>query len=248
MARLEGKYALVTGGTTGIGLETARQFLEEGAIVAITGQNPDTLAAVERRFGGDVWVIRSDAGSVAAQHTLAQVLRERWPRIDALFVNAGIVTSHGLDAESEESYDRLMAINVKGPLFLIQALAPLLAEPSSIILCGSVSGHLGRSGVSAAYATSKGALLSMARALAGEFTSRRIRVNSISPGPIRTPAFDKLGLDNTERVFEQVKAMIPAGRVGLPEDVARAAVYLASDESSFLLGSEIVIDGGMVYV
>ncbi len=161
-------------GTTGIGLETARQFLEEGAIVAITGQNPDTLAAAESRFGRDVWVIRSDAGSVAAQHVLAQVLRERWPRIDALFVNAGIVTSHGLDVESEESYDRLMAINVKGPLFLIQALAPLLAELSSIILCGSVSGHLGRSGVSAAYATSKGALLSMAR----EFTSRRIRVSA----------------------------------------------------------------------
>ncbi|WDD93616.1 SDR family oxidoreductase [Burkholderia sp. FERM BP-3421] len=248
MGRLNGKYALVTGGTTGIGLETARQFLEEGAIVALTGQNADTLAAAERRFGRDVWVIRSDAGSVVAQRALADTLRTRWPHVDALFVNAGIVTSHALDAEREDSYDRLMAINVKGPLFLIQALAPLMAAPSSIILCGSVSGHLGRSGVSAAYAMSKAALLSMGRVLAGEFTDRRIRVNSISPGPIRTPAFDKLGIGNTERVFEEVSAMIPAGRVGAPEDVAKAAVYLASDESSFLLGAEIVVDGGMIHV
>lgn len=248
MFRLSGKYTLITGGTTGIGFETAKKFHAEGAHVAITGNNPETLDFSQKFFGKDVWVISSDAGSFAAQTILRDTIKARWPRIDALFLNAGIVTSHKLEEESEESFDRLMSINLKGPFFLLQSLLPLLANPSSVILCGSVSGHIGKSGTSAVYSASKGALLALGRALAAEFLDRQIRVNSISPGPIMTPAFDKLGLDNTQRVYQEVSAMIPVGRLGTPADVTDAAVFLASDESRFLLGTDIIVDGGMINV
>ncbi|MEK9498288.1 SDR family oxidoreductase [Photorhabdus sp. P32] len=248
MFRLSGKYTLITGGTTGIGFETAKKFHAEGAHVAITGNNPQTLDFAQRFFGKDVWVIPSDAGSLASQVILRDTIKERWPQIDALFLNAGIVTSHKLEEESEEGFDRLMSINLKGPFFLLQSMLPLLARPSSIILSGSVSGHIGKSGTSATYSASKGALLAMGRALAAEFVDRQIRVNSISPGPIMTPAFDKLGINNTQRVYQEVSAMIPAGHLGTPADVADVAVFLASDESKFLLGTDIIIDGGMVNI
>ena len=143
MGRLTDKYTLITGGTSGIGLATAQAFIAEGARVAVTGRNPDTLAEAERILGDKAWVIPTDAGDIASQKALAATLAARWPRLDAVFLNAGDVTHAPLEAWQDEAWDRLMNINLKGPFFLIQALLPLLNNPSSVILCGSVSARIG---------------------------------------------------------------------------------------------------------
>ncbi|EPK5932705.1 SDR family NAD(P)-dependent oxidoreductase, partial [Serratia marcescens] len=193
MARLQGKYALITGGTSGIGLETARQFIAEGATVAITGRSQSALDAAGQALGGKTLLLLSDAGDIPQQRELAQRLGQRWPRLDVLYINAGDVTHRPLQEWDEQSYQRLMDINLKGPFFLIQALLPLLANPSSVILCGSVSAHIGLP-QSSAYAASKAGLLSLARTLSGELHARGIRLNGLSPGPTETPALGKLGL------------------------------------------------------
>ena len=187
MARLDGKHALITGGTSGIGLETARQFLAEGATVAITGRSVAGLENARRELGGGVLAIRSEAGEVGGQAALADQLKATWPHLDVLYVNAGDVTHRPLGDWDEATFDTLMATNLKGPFFLIRALLPLFASPSSIILCGSVSAHIGLP-QSSAYAASKAGLLSLARTLSGELKDRGIRVNGLSPGPTETPA------------------------------------------------------------
>ncbi|MCE0811680.1 SDR family oxidoreductase [Buttiauxella sp. S04-F03] len=244
MGRLQGKYALITGGTSGIGFETARQFLAEGATVAITGRSESGLLAAKEQLG-NVHIIRSDAGNIGQQRDLAEQIAQWWPRLDVLYVNAGDVTHHPLQDWDESSYDRLMNTNLKGPFFLIQALLPLLANPSSIIVCGSVSAHIGLP-QSNAYAASKAAILSLARTLSGELHSRGIRVNGLSPGPTETPALGKLGNGASQEVLrEEIRALVPIGRLGTPLELAKAAVFLASDESAFMVGSELLIDGGV---
>ena len=167
MARLEGKHAVITGGTSGIGLETARQFLAEGATVAITGRSAAGLEKARRELGGSVLAIRSEAGDTSGQEALAAELKATWPKLDILYVNAGDVTHRPLGDWDEATFDTLMATNLKGPFFLIRALLPLFAGPASIILCGSVSAHIGLP-QSSAYAASKAGLLSLARTLSGE--------------------------------------------------------------------------------
>ncbi len=244
MGRLQGKYALITGGTSGIGFETARQFLAEGATVAITGRSESGLLAAKEQLG-NVHIIRSDAGDAGQQRDLAEQIAQWWPRLDVLYVNAGDVTHHPLQDWDESSYDQLMNTNLKGPFFLIQALLPLLANPSSIIVCGSVSAHIGLP-QSNAYAASKAAILSLARTLSGELHSRGIRVNGLSPGPTETPALGKLGNGASQEVLrEEIRALVPIGRLGTPLELAKAAVFLASDESAFMVGSELLIDGGV---
>ncbi|MCE0799083.1 SDR family oxidoreductase [Buttiauxella sp. A2-C1_F] len=244
MGRLQGKYALITGGTSGIGFETARQFLAEGATVAITGRSESGLLAAKEQLG-DVHIIRSDAGNIGQQRDLAEQIAQWWPRLDVLYVNAGDVSHHPLQHWDESSYDRLMNTNLKGPFFLIQALLPLLANPSSIIVCGSVSAHIGLP-QSNAYAASKAAILSLARTLSGELHSRGIRVNGLSPGPTETPALGKLGNGASQEVLrEEIRALVPIGRLGTALELAKAAVFLASDESAFMVGSELLIDGGV---
>ncbi|WP_413735626.1 SDR family oxidoreductase [Sodalis sp. RH21] len=246
MTRLTDKYALITGGSSGIGLETARQFLAEGAAVAITGRSESALRDASRDLGGQVVCLPGDAGDLADQAALARRLSDLWPRLDILLVNAADVTHRPLEAWDEAGWDRLMATNLKGPFFLIQALLPLLRSPSSVILCGSVSAHIGLP-QSGPYAASKAALLSLARTLSGELLGRGIRVNSLSPGPTRTPALDKLGLSGAahEALLAEIKALVPLGRLGTPLELAKAAVYLASDESAFTVGSELIVDGGV---
>ena len=246
MPRLQGKYALITGGSAGIGLETARQFLAEGATVAITGRNAQALAAAGRELGAEVMLLHSDAGDIASQQALARQLAQQWPRLDVLYVNAGDVTHRPLPDWDEAAYDRLMAINLKGPFFLVQALLPLLANPSSVILCGSVSAHIGLP-QSSAYAASKAGLLSLARTLSGELWPRGIRVNGLSPGPTETAALGKLGLaPQAEAALRtQIRALVPIGRLGTPLELAKAAVFLASDESSYVVGTELQVDGGV---
>lgn len=246
MGRLAGKRALITGGTSGIGLETARQFLEEGASVAITGRSQQRLDEARQILGNDILAIRSEAGSIAAQERLAATLREQWQAIDVVFINAGDVTHRPLDEWDEATFDALIATNLKGPFFLLRALLPFLANPASIILCGSVSAHIGLP-QSSAYAASKAGLLSLARTLSGEFKGRGIRVNGLSPGPTETPALGKLGLESAaeEGLRNEIRQLVPIGRLGTPTELAKAAVFLASDESSFVVGTELQVDGGV---
>ncbi|EPR9348533.1 SDR family oxidoreductase [Serratia marcescens] len=246
MARLQGKYALITGGTSGIGLETARQFIAEGATVAITGRSQSALDAAGQALGGKALLLLSDAGNIPQQRELAQRLGQRWPRLDVLYINAGDVTHRPLQEWDEQSYQRLMDINLKGPFFLIQALLPLLANPSSVILCGSVSAHIGLP-QSSAYAASKAGLLSLARTLSGELHARGIRLNGLSPGPTETPALGKLGLAEADEqaLRDDIRALVPIGRMGSALELAKAAVFLAADESAFMVGAELQMDGGV---
>lgn len=244
--RLQGKHALITGGTSGIGLETARQFRAEGAAVAITGRSAAGLEAARRELGDDVLAIQSEAGDIAAQEALAARLLRSWPKLDVLYVNAGDVTHRPLADWDEATFDTLMATNLKGPFFLIRALLPLFTDPASVILCGSVSAHIGLP-QSSAYAASKAGLLSLARTLSGELKDRGIRVNGLSPGPTETPALGKLGLENEAEMAlrEEIRQLVPIGRLGTPIELAKAAVFLASDESSFVIGTELLVDGGV---
>jgi NAD(P)-dependent dehydrogenase (short-subunit alcohol dehydrogenase family) len=244
MGRLEGKFALITGGTSGIGLETARQFIAEGATVAITGRSQQGLQQAKEALG-DVHIIHSEAGDIGQQRELAGQLAQLWPRLDVLYINAGDVTHHPVEEWDESSYDRVMNTNLKGPFFLIQALLPLLANPSSVIVCGSVSARIGLP-QSSVYAASKAAILSLARTLSGELHPKGIRVNGLSPGPTETPALGKLGNGASEEALrDEIRALVPIGRLGTALELAKAAVYLASDESAFMVGSELLIDGGV---
>ena len=246
MKRLDGKRALITGGTSGIGLETAKQFLAEGARLAVTGANPDGIEAARRELGSDVLVLRTDAGSVAAQKQLADAVGEAFGKLDAVFINAGIAKLWPLQQWSEADFDRTIAINLKGPFFLMQALLPILANPASVVLNTSINARIGMPN-SAAYSASKAGLISLARTLSGELIRRGIRVNAVSPGPISTPIYGKLGLsaDELQKASAAILSQIPAGRFGEPREIAKAVVFLASDESAFTVGSELIVDGGM---
>ena len=244
MNRLKDKHALITGGTSGIGLETARQFLAEGARVAITGINPTTIETARAELGGDVLVIRADAGDVAGQSTVAEAVRQAFGRLDVLFVNAGVADHRPVEKWDEAGFDRSIAIILKGPFFLVQALLPILANPASIVLNTSITDRIGLPNTSV-YAAAKAALRSLARTLSAELISRGVRVNAVSPGLISTPLHGKLGLTEADLKARVVSFQIPAKRFGNPSEIAQAVVFLASDEAAFTVGSEFVIDGGM---
>ena len=246
MNRLTHKRALITGGTSGIGLETARQFLAEGARVAITGSSEASIAAARAEFGDRVLILRSDAGQVAEQPALAKTIGEAFGGLDIVFVNAGIAELRPVEQWDEAAFDRTLAINLKGPYFLLQALAPLLSNPSSVVLNTSVNAHIGMP-TSSVYAASKAGLISLARTLSGEWLARGIRVNAVSPGPITTPLYGKLGLSEADlqKTADSIRALVPVGRFGETSEVAKAVVFLASDESAFTVGAELMIDGGM---
>ncbi|CAD1785820.1 short-chain dehydrogenase [Xanthomonas arboricola pv. juglandis] len=245
MSRLAGKRTLITGGTTGIGLETAKQFLAEGARVIVTGVNPDSIAKAQAILGPDVPVLRADSASVAAQQELAQAVQAHYGQLDVVFLNAGVSVWVPIEEWTEQAFDASFAINVKGPYFLLQALLPVLANPASVVLNTSVNVHAGMAR-SSVYAATKAAFLSMTKTLSSELLGRGIRVNAVSPGPVETPLYDKLGVPDAYRakLNEEIAASIPMGRFGTPEEVAKAVLYLASDESSWTVGSEIVVDGG----
>ena len=246
MNRLKDKRALVTGGTSGIGLETARQFLAEGARVAITGTNPATLESATKELGGDVLAIRADAGNVAGQQAVAEAIRQGFGGLDIIFINAGVAEFRPVEQWDEAGFDRSFAVNLKGPFFLIQALLPILANPASIVLNTSINAHIGMPS-SSVYAATKAGLLSLARTLSGELISRGIRVNAVSPGPIATPLYGKLGMPEADMkaMAATIQGQIPVGRFGNPSEIAKAVVFLASDEAAYTVGSELIIDGGM---
>ena len=246
MNRLKGKRALITGGTSGIGLATARQFLSEGARVAVTGTNPASLHVASQELGPQALIVASNAGDIGAQQVLAKSVGEAFGQLDILVVNAGIAEMRPLEKWDEGAFDRSFAINFKGPFFLIQALLPLFANPASIVLTTSINAHIGMPNTSI-YGASKAALLSLARTLSGELIPRGIRLNAVSPGPIATALYDKLGLAKVDlqAMSDALKNQIPARRFGNSGEIAQAIVFLASDEAAFTVGSELVIDGGL---
>lgn len=247
--RLNGKRTLITGGTTGIGLETAKQFLAEGARVLVTGLNDDTLAQARQELGTNALFAKIDAGSVPAQAQLAALIEDAYGQLDVAVVNAGVGVFKPLDRWDEESFDRSMAINLKGPFFLLQALLRLFANPASVILIGSGNAHIGMA-TSSVYAATKAGLRSLSRTLSGELISRGIRVNTLSPGPVTTPIYGKLGLSPEElkQMGDGILTQLPIGRFGSPTEIAKAAVYFACDESAYAVGSELVLDGGFTTV
>jgi NAD(P)-dependent dehydrogenase (short-subunit alcohol dehydrogenase family) len=246
MGRLTGKVALITGGNSGIGLATAKEFSEQGARVVITGRDKETLDLAKREIGGDILAISSDTGSLAEIDKLFTQVQEEVGKIDVLFINAGLGKFVAIGDVTEEHFDQIMDVNFKGAYFTIQKALPLLNDNASIILNSSIAAHRGLPS-SSVYSASKAAVLSLARTISTDLLSRGIRVNAISPGPISTPIFGRQDLPDA--VIEETKknfaAAIPMKRMGQPEEIAKTALFLASSDSSFLLGTEIVVDGGM---
>jgi NAD(P)-dependent dehydrogenase (short-subunit alcohol dehydrogenase family) len=220
--------------------------MNEGARVAITGKNPATLEAAREELGPEVLIFASDASDIAAQKMIAKSISENFRALDILFINAGVVEMRPLGQWDEAAFERSFNINVKGPFFLIQALLPFFANPASIVLNASVNAHIGMPNTSV-YGATKAVLLSLARTLSGELISKGIRVNAVSPGPIATPLYGKLGLSEQDlkAVSASIQSQVAARRFGNPSEIAQAVVFLASDESAFTVGSELLIDGGM---
>ena len=245
MKKLEGKIALITGGTTGIGQAAARLFHDEGARVFVTGRSEQTLAEAKESLPDGIITIRSDASRLEDIDDLAATLKEKAGRIDVLYVNAGIAKFMPFESITPDIYDEMFAINMRGAYFTIQKLLPLLGDGSSIVLTTSIAADLGMANTSV-YSATKAALSSLARTLSNELAPRGIRVNEVSPGMVETPIYSKLGMpaDQLSGFKGMMMDMVPAKRIAAADEVARAALYLASDDSSYLLGSKIRIDGG----
>jgi NAD(P)-dependent dehydrogenase (short-subunit alcohol dehydrogenase family) len=238
--RLAGSVALITGGTTGIGLATAELFAAEGAQVVVTGTNPETLESARRRLAGRAEVRASDAGSSADIEQLAHDLRERHGRVDVLFLNASVARYGLITSLSEAALDESWRVNFKGPWLAIRHFAPAMARGGSIVLNTSITNQLGKPYTSA-YAATKAALRSLARTAAAELAGAGIRVNAISPGATNTPIHAKAGI---AEVVRATAAQIPLARLATTEDVARAVLFLASNDAQYITGEELVVDGG----
>jgi NAD(P)-dependent dehydrogenase (short-subunit alcohol dehydrogenase family) len=245
MARLDGKIALITGGTTGIGAATAKLFRDQGATVIATGRNPDTAAAARKALPG-VEIVIADQASLDDSRRLVEQVKAAHGRIDVLFVNAGIAQFARLEQSDEAMFDRMFDVNVRGAYFLIQHAAPVIADGGVIILTGSTAGASGPATMSI-YAATKAALRSLGRTLAAELAPRAIRVNTLSPGPVQTPIFGKSGYtpEQVDGFWENVTKRVPLRRAGQVEEVAAAALFLAAD-ATFMTGGELRVGGGLV--
>jgi NAD(P)-dependent dehydrogenase (short-subunit alcohol dehydrogenase family) len=246
MHRYANKTVLVTGGNSGIGLATAVQFAREGARVIITGRDQATLDSARELIGGATIALQNDQGDILAGRQLAHLLTERGITLDAIFLNAGVARFAPLEQIDEALWDQTFNINVKGAYFAIQALAPLLNAGAAIILNGSINAHIGMPS-SSVYAASKAALISFAKTLSAELVGRGVRVNVVSPGPVTTPLYGKLGLETAQvgAMAAAIEAQIPIKRFGTPDEVAAAVLFLASAEAAFIVGTELIVDGGM---
>ena len=246
MNRFANKSVLVTGGSSGIGLAAAQAYAAEGARVVITGRDQVALDQARSSLGHAAVAIRNDAGSVASAKALADALSTQGIRLDAVFLNAGVAKFAPLDAVDEALWDLTFHTNVKGPYFQLQALAPLLNRGAAIVINGSINAHLGMPS-SSVYAASKAAVISLAKTLSAELLPAGVRVNVVSPGPVETPLYGKLGLDQAtlEATAAQIQSQVPLGRFGKPAEIASTVLHLSSPESAFIVGTEIVADGGM---
>lgn len=242
MGKLQGKAAVITGGTSGIGLATAQLFVAEGAYVYITGRRREELDDAVAEIGDNVCGVQGDVANPADIDRLYQTVRERG-RIDVVFANAGVGEFAPLEAVTEEHYDKIFSTNVKGALFTVQKALPVLNDGASIILTGSVAGAKGTPAF-AVYGASKAAIRNFVRGWTVELKDRRIRSNVLSPGPIATPLTEAQPQDTIDKIVSS----IPMGREGEPGEVAKAALFLASDDSSFVTGIELFVDGGRAQV
>ncbi len=248
--KLNGKIAVVTGGTSGIGLATAKRFAAEGARVFITGRRKPELDAAVTAIGRAAIGVQADASKLADLDQLYQTVKAEAGRIDVLFVNAGGGSMLPLGQITEQQYADTFDRNVKGVLFTVQKALPLLQDGASVILTGSTAGIKGTPAFSV-YAASKAAVRSFARNWILDLKDRRIRINTLSPGPIRTPGLVELaGPDAAQQqgLLDYMASLVPMGRVGEPEETAKAAVFLASDDSSFVNGAELFVDGGQAQI
>jgi NAD(P)-dependent dehydrogenase (short-subunit alcohol dehydrogenase family) len=246
MGKLDGKITLISGGTTGIGAETAKLFQSEGATVIVTGSSERSVEAAKAVMP-EIEVLVSDAADVASTKALVDLVKTRYGRIDVLFVNAGIAKFAPIELIDEAFYDSQFNVNVKGAFFLLKHAVPVIPDGGAIILTASVAGASGGFPGATVYGSTKAAVRSFGRTFAKELLPRGIRVNTISPGPIVTPILDKNGLtpSQKEAFIEGSKTRIPLGRTGTMGEVAAAALYLAAD-ATYTTGAELFVDGGLI--
>jgi NAD(P)-dependent dehydrogenase (short-subunit alcohol dehydrogenase family) len=249
MGKLEGKMALITGGNSGIGLATAQQCVHEGAYVFITGRREPELAAAVKEIGSHVTGVQGDVANLGDLDRLFAHIQREKGRLDSVFANAGVATFAPFGEITEEHYDALFTINVKGLLFTVQKALPLMPDGASIILNASIVASKGLP-ASSVYSATKAAVRAFARTWTTDLKDRRIRVNAVSPGPIETPGLHNL-LASTgagEQHLKMFSDSVPLGRLGTPTEIAKAVVFLASDDSSYITGTELFVDGGMAQV
>ncbi len=249
MDKLEGKIGLVTGGNSGIGLATAKQFVKEGAYVFITGRRKPELDAAVKEIGRNVTGVQGDVSNLDDLDRLfAQIKREKG-KLDIVFANAGVAKFAPLGKITEEFYDSIFDINVKGVLFTVQKALPLLPDGASIILNASIVASKGLS-MNSVYSATKAAIRSFARTWTTDLKDRRIRVNAVSPGFIVTPGSSSLlaSSETGEQRKKMISSATPLGRFGTPDEIAKAVVFLASDDSSYVTGTELFVDGGLAQV
>ena len=242
LGKLKGKVAVITGGTTGIGLAAAKLFVREGAYVFITGRRQNELDEAVKAIGSNVTGVQGDVAKLADLDRLYETIKAKG-RIDIVFANAGLAEFSLLESITEEHFDKLFNINVKGALFTVQKALPLLNDGSSIILTGSIAGVKGTPAFGV-YGATKAAIRNFVRAWTVELKDRRIRSNVLSPGPTDTPLVTRQPVDAIARIV----STIPMGRMGEPDEIAKAALFLASDDSSFVTGIELFVDGGRAQI
>jgi NAD(P)-dependent dehydrogenase (short-subunit alcohol dehydrogenase family) len=247
--KLEGKVAVITGGNSGIGLATAKRFVAEGAYVFITGRRQQELDAAVKEIGNNVTGVQGDVARLADLDKLYAAVKAKTGRIDILFANAGIAELAPLAEVTEEQFDRMFDINVKGLFFTVQRALPMIPNGASIILNASIVASKGNP-ASSVYSSTKAAVRSLARTWTMDLKDRNIRVNAISPGPIKTPAYDRIAQSGPagRQMLESIVSRVPMARFGTPDEIAGAAVFLASDDSSFVTGTELFVDGGAAQV
>lgn len=248
MDKFEGKIALVTGGTSGIGLATAQKFVNEGAYVYITGRRQNELDKAVNQIGKNVTGVQGDISKLEDLDKLYEIIKQEKGKLDILFANAGTGNFLPLGEITEEQVDRTFGINVKGTIFTVQKALSLFPDKvGSIIVTGSTAGSIGNTAFSV-YGASKAALRALVRNWILDLKGTEIRVNVVSPGGILTPAYDELFGDALEEVLDNSRNTVPAGKVGTPEEVANVVSFLASDESSYLTGAELFVDGGLAQI
>jgi NAD(P)-dependent dehydrogenase (short-subunit alcohol dehydrogenase family) len=249
MAKLTGKVAVITGGNSGIGLATAQAFIQEGAKVCIFGRNAQTLDEAAKALGEKAIAVQGDVTNQENLETLFTTTQNAFGKVDVLFINAGVAQFAPIEATTEEIFDHIMDVDLKGAYFTIQKALPYLNDGASIILTTSGSNMMGMPNTSV-YAASKAALRSLARTLSAELIGRGIRVNAVSPGPIETPIYGRMGMsqEQIDGMGQSIIQQVPMRRFGKSEEVASAVLFLASSDSSYVLGTELVVDGGLTQI
>jgi NAD(P)-dependent dehydrogenase (short-subunit alcohol dehydrogenase family) len=246
MRRLKGKVAVVTGGNSGIGLASAKRFQQEGARVAISGRDPKTLKDATQQFGEDVLAVQSDVSKLPEIEKFLATVHQKLGKIDILFANAGVAKFFPFPDTTEAAYDEMFNINAKGAYFTVLKALPYLNDGASVILNTSIADRIGNP-QGTVYGATKAAMRSFVRSMATALADRKIRVNSVAPGPIETPIVDRVGLskEDTEKLLQGILAAVPMKRIGKPEEVAGTVAFLASADSSYITGSEITVGGGI---